>query len=188
MHPSKSCSTFSRYVLFHFSTDFDWNGNACSSHLLKKTRQITERVVRQGGKKRPKSSAKRQDNDQCFAGIATSINLKLAQRKFWKLLRETRQIALCFDLLPSTFPLKLDPEQNAAVNKDDRLSTTAFLAFLGFFPGQKVTRKQQKYDFFVWSWTKNSESFILLMFGMEFILWEFMNSSFSSVIWRSTTA
>jgi hypothetical protein len=27
-----------------------------------------------------------------------------------------------------------------------------------------------------------------LMFGMEFILWEFMNSSFSSVIWRSTTA
>ena len=82
MHPSKSCSTFSRYVLFHFSTDFDWNGNACSSDLLKKTRQITERVVRQGGKKRPKSSAKRQDNDQCFAGIATSINLKLAQRKF----------------------------------------------------------------------------------------------------------
>jgi hypothetical protein len=57
-----------------------------------------------------------------------------------------------------------------------------FLAFQLFFPGQKVTRKQQKYDFFVWSWTKNSESFILLMFGMEFILWEFMNSSFSSVI------
>ena len=138
MHPSKSCSTFSRYVLFHFSTDFDWNGNACSSHLLKKTRQITERVVRQGGKKRPKSSAKRQDNDQCFAGIATSINLKLAQRKFWKLLRKTRQIALCFDLLPSTFPLKLDPEQNAAVNKDDRLSTTtAFLAFQLFFRDKK---------------------------------------------------
>ena len=92
---------------------------------------------------------------------------------------------MCFDLLPSTFPLKLDPEQNAAVNKDDRLSTTTaffFLAFQLFFPGQKVTRKQQKYDFFVWSWTKNSESFILLMFGMEFILWEFMNSSFSSVI------
>lgn len=92
---------------------------------------------------------------------------------------------MCFDLLPSTFPLKLDPEQNAAVNKDDRLSTTTtafFLAFQFFFPGQKVTRKQQKYDFFVWSWTKNSESFILLMFGMEFILWEFMNSSFSSVI------
>jgi hypothetical protein len=103
------------------------------------------------------------------------------------LLRKTRQIAVCFDLLPSTFPLKLDPEQNAAVNKDDRLSSLYyyyrfFLAFQFFFPGQKVTRKQQKYDFFVWSWTKNSESFILLMFGMEFILWEFMNSSFSSVI------
>ena len=145
MHPSKSCSTFSRYVLFHFSTDFDWNGNACSSHLLKKTRQITERVVRQGGKKRPKSSAKRQDNDQCFAGIATSINLKLAQRKFWKLLRKTRQIALCFDLLPSTFPLKLDPEQNAAVNKDDRLSTTtAFLAFQLFFSGTKSDQETTK--------------------------------------------
>ena len=131
-----------------------------SSHLLKKTRQITEsRIVRQGGKKRPKSSAKRQDNDQCFAGIATSINLKLAQRKFWKLLRKTRQIALCFDLLPSTFPLKLDPEQNAAVNKDDRLSTTAFLAFQLFFRDKKW---QQKYAFFVWSWTKKQRKLYTL--------------------------
>ena len=60
---------------------------------------------------------------------------------------------MCFDLLPSTFPLKLDQEQNAAVNKDDRLSSLYyyyrfFLAFQFFFPGQKVTRKQQKYDFF----------------------------------------
>ena len=171
MHPSKSCSTFSRYVLFHFFY-WLWLEWQClrSSHLLKKTRQITEsRVVRQGGKKRPKSSAKRQDNDQCFAGIATSINLKLAQRKFWKLLRKTRQIALCFDLLPLTFPLKLDPEQNAAVNKDDRLSTTtAFLAFLAFqlffrdkkWPGNNKSmtflfglgRKQRKlYTLDVWN-------------------------------------
>ena len=104
--------------------------------------------------KRPKSSAKKNDNDQCFAGIATNKG-------------ETRNFSLIYPCARH-FQLSMNHERNAVLINEEKIFSYSVFFYFFTDAGTKSDRETKKKninihikEYFFSLPQKNCESFLL---------------------------